>query len=83
MTTKTLTFAAAITAIAVSTTAFAGELPTYEANGFPVTPVQVGVLGAANVQQQATAPATTLTPVQASVLTPRKTKTATIGEVVR
>ncbi len=60
MTTKTLTFAAAITAIAVSTTAFAGELSTYEANGFPVTPVQVGVLGAANVQQQATAPATTL-----------------------
>ncbi len=58
MNTKTLTFAAAITAIAVSTTAFAGELPTYEANGFPVTPVQVGVLGAANVQQQATAPAT-------------------------
>lgn len=76
---KTLTFAAAITAIAVSTSAFAGELPTYEANGFPVSPVQVGVLGAANVQQQAAAPTTTLTAVQASVLTPRKTRTATVG----
>jgi hypothetical protein len=80
---KILSFAAAIMTIAVSTAAFAGELPTYEANGFPVTPVQVAVLGAAHVQQQATAPATTLTAVQASVLTPRKTKTATIGEVVR
>lgn len=80
MNTKTLTFAAAITAIALSTTAFAGELPTYEANGFPTTPVQVSVLGAANVEQQAAAPAATLTPVQASVLTPRKVKTATVGE---
>jgi hypothetical protein len=76
---KTLSFAAAITAIAVSTTAFAGELPTYEANGFPASPVQLSVLGAANVQQQATVP-TGLTPVQASVLTPRKMKTATVGE---
>lgn len=76
---KTFTFAAAITAVALSTSAFAGELPAYEANGFPVTPVQVGVLGAANVQQQATAPAATLTAHQASVLTPRKVKTATVG----
>ena len=80
MNTKTLTFAAAITAIALSTSAFAGELPTYEANGFPITPVQVGVLGAANVQQQAMVPAAVLTPVQASVLTPRKVKTAIVGE---
>lgn len=76
---KTLSFAAAIVAIATSTAAFAGELPTYEANGFPVSPVQVSVLGAANVQQQVTAPAATLSPVQASVLTPRKVKTATVG----
>ena len=76
---KTLSFAAAIVAIATSTAAFAGELPTYEANGFPVSPVQVSVLGATNVQQQVTAPAATLSPVQASVLTPRKVKTATVG----
>lgn len=77
---KTFTFAAAITAIVVSTSAFAGERPTYEANGLPVTPMQVSVLGGANVEQHVTAPATTLTAVQASVLTPRKLKTATVGE---
>jgi len=77
---KTLSFAAAVVAVAVNTAAFAGELPTYQANGFPATPVQVSVLGGAHVQQQATAPATTLTPVQVSVLTPRKVKTATVGE---
>ncbi|WP_424630518.1 hypothetical protein [Bradyrhizobium sp. SYSU BS000235] len=76
---KTLTFAAAVMATAVSTAAFAGELPTYEANGFPITPVQVGVLGGAHVQQQAAAPTGVLTAHQASVLTPRKTKTATVG----
>lgn len=80
MNTKTLTFAAAITAIVASTSAFAGERPTYEVNGFPATPLQVSVLGAANVEQRVTAPAATLTPVQASVLTPRKLKTATVGE---
>ncbi len=32
------------------------ELPSYEANGFPVSPMQVRVLGAAHVQQQETAP---------------------------
>lgn len=81
MNTKILSFAAAITTIAVSTAAFAGELPTYEANGFPLTPVQVSVLGAEHVQQQASVPAAVLTPHQASVLTPRKLKTATVGEV--
>jgi hypothetical protein len=81
MNSKILSFAAAITAIAASTAAFAGELPTYEANGFPATSVQVAVLGAAHVQQQATVPTGGLTPLQASVLTPRKMKTATVGEV--
>lgn len=80
MNSKTLSFAAAIT-LAASTSAFAGELPTFEASGFPATSVQVAVLGAAHVQQQASVPAGVLTPVQASVLTPRKVKTATVGEV--
>ena len=35
---KTLSIAAAILTIAGSTAAFAAELPTYEANGFPVSP---------------------------------------------
>jgi hypothetical protein len=79
---KTLSFAAAaIMTIAGSTAAFAGELPSYEANGFAATPVQVGVLGAAHVQQQATVPAGVLTAHQASVLTPRKAKRTTVGAV--
>jgi hypothetical protein len=80
ITVKKLTFsiAAAAFAIAGSTATFAAELPAYEANGFPVSPMQVRVLGAAHVQQDVTAPATTATVHQASVLTPRKMKTATV-----
>lgn len=74
---KTLSIAVAALAIAGSTAAFAGELPTYQANGIPVSPVQVRVLGANNVEQQVTAPAASVTAHQASVLTPRKVKTAT------
>lgn len=76
---KTLSIAAAILTIAGSTAAFAAELPSYEANGFPVSPTQVRVLGAAHVQQQETAPVAVATIHQASVLTPRNVKTATIG----
>ena len=61
-----------------STATFAAELPAYEANGIPASPVQVRVLGAAHVEQQVTASATSLTPLQANVLTPRKPKTATV-----
>ena len=74
---KTLSIAAALV-IAGSTAAFAAELPAYEANGIPVSPVQVSVLGAGHVDQQVTAPATSVTALQASVLTPRKLKTATV-----
>jgi hypothetical protein len=41
--------------------------------------LQVRVLGAAHVEQQASAPATSVTALQASVLSPRKLKTATVG----
>lgn len=75
---KTLSIAAAVLAIASSTATFAAELPAYEANGIPVSPVQVRVLGATHVEQQVTAPATSVTALQASVLTPRKVKTATV-----
>ncbi|PIT00467.1 hypothetical protein TSA1_06615 [Bradyrhizobium nitroreducens] len=76
---KTLSIAAAILAIAGSSAAFAAELPTYEANGFPVSPLQVRVLGAAHVEQQTAAPTTVASVLQAKVLSPRKVKTATVG----
>ncbi|MCK1395838.1 hypothetical protein [Bradyrhizobium sp. 1] len=75
---KTLSIAAAALVIAGSTATFAAELPAYEANGIPASPVQVRVLGANNVEQQVTAPPTSVTALQASVLTPRKLKTATV-----
>jgi hypothetical protein len=73
---KTLSIAAAILMIAGSTAAFAAELPTYEANGFPVSPLQVRVLGAAHVEQQAAAPTTIASVHQTGVLSSRKVKTA-------
>lgn len=75
---KTLSIAAAALVLAGSTAAFAAELPAYAVNGIPASPVQVRVLGANHVEQQVTAPATSVTPLQASVLTPRKVKTATV-----
>ena len=75
---KTLSIAAAVITIASSTATFAAELPAYEANGIPASPVQLRVLGAAHVEQQVTAPATSVTVLQASVLTPRTQKNATL-----
>ncbi|MDA9431129.1 hypothetical protein [Bradyrhizobium sp. CCBAU 51627] len=75
---KTMSIAAAVLAIAGSTATFAAELPTYDAYGIPASPVQVRVLGAAHVDQQVAAPATSVTALQASVLAPRKLKTATV-----
>ena len=52
-------------------------LPTYEANGLPISPVQVGLLGAANVREQSPT-AAMASPLQLQVLTPRpKLRTAT------
>lgn len=79
-----LSIAAAAILTAGGTAGFAAELPTYGANGFPISPVQVRVLGAANVQQQSPAATSTVTPVQLSVLTPRPKTTAaarTVGSV--
>ncbi|MCK1718560.1 hypothetical protein [Bradyrhizobium sp. 141] len=75
---KTLSIAAAILTIAGSTAAFAAELPTYETNGFPVSPLQVRVLGASHVEQQAAAPTKVASVHQAKVLSPRKVKTADV-----
>jgi hypothetical protein len=57
--------------------ASAQELPTYEANGFPITPLQVSILGcSAQVQERAPTPALAMdgmpaSPHQIAVLTPR------------
>lgn len=68
--------AAAVLAMTVAVGAVAAELPTYEKAGLPVSPVQVQVLGA-NAIQEASPTVASATPVQLSVLTPRrKIKTA-------
>ncbi|WP_371933072.1 hypothetical protein [Bradyrhizobium sp. CCGUVB23] len=81
MKTIPLTIAAAAMSVAAATAAFAAELPSYEANGFAASPVQVSLLGAAHVNQQA-ASTTAPSPHQVSVLTPRaKVTTATTAPV--
>ncbi|EJN07691.1 hypothetical protein PMI42_07706 [Bradyrhizobium sp. YR681] len=62
--------------IASSAGAFAGELPSYEVNSFPISATQVQVLGGAGVEEQSTAPAMIVagmpaSPAQVSVLSPR------------
>jgi hypothetical protein len=77
---KTSLSIAAIVAISIAagTAGFAAELPTYELKGLPISPVQVGLLGAANVQEQTPVPTSTASPHQLRVLTPRaKLTTAT------
>ena len=55
---------AAVLSIAGATAAFAAELPSYETTGFPISPVQVGVVGAANVQERSPVAISTVTPLQ-------------------
>ena len=63
--------------IAAATAGFAAELPTYEANGLPISAVQVGLLGAAHVQEQPSL-STAASPHQLRVLAQRpKLTTAT------
>lgn len=64
------------TMIAGSAGAFAGELPSYEVNSFPISATQVQVLGGTGVEEQSPAPAMIVggmpaSPVQMSVLSPR------------
>jgi len=58
-------------------TAEASELPTFEKFGFPITRIQVSVLGSADVQERSPIPMLTLggmpaSPHQVAVLTPRQ-----------
>jgi hypothetical protein len=76
-----LSLATAAMVTAYGASAMAAELPTYEVTGFPISPVQARVVGAANVQEQS--PAATLavdgmsaSPHQLSVLKPRAKRTA-------
>ncbi|WGD48868.1 hypothetical protein QA641_24835 [Bradyrhizobium sp. CB1650] len=71
------------TIAAVAALSFAGvtaglsaELPTYEAAGLPISPVQVAVLGGSHVQGQAQVSSNAATAHQLKVLTPRKLSTA-------
>jgi hypothetical protein len=74
-----LSIAAAAISFTGATAGFAAELPSYEASGLPISAVQVRVLGAANLQEQTSVPASTVTPLQLSVLTPRAKAAAATG----
>jgi hypothetical protein len=80
--------AAAMLAMTAASGALAAELPSYEKAGLPVSAVQLQVMGAENVQE-ASPVATSLSPVQLSVLTPRKKiktaqgRTETVGRDIR
>lgn len=83
-----ITATAAMISAAAGTAGFAAELPSYQAAGLPISPVQLQVLGGANVSQQSPVQTSTVTSHQLSVLTPRtKLKTAasaqTIGRSIR
>ena len=65
----TLSIATAVISIAGGTAAFAAELPTYELTGFPISPVQLQLLGAANVGERS--PTGAASPHQGRVLTAR------------
>jgi len=70
--------AAALISMAGGTAGFAAELPTYQSAGLPISAVQSGVLGAANVQEQSPVQTSAASPHQLKVLTPRtKMTTAT------
>jgi hypothetical protein len=71
-------FAALVTVIANGIdAAAAAELPTYESAGFPITGLQVSVIGSSHVQEAPSVPTLTLrgmpaSPHQIEVLTARR-----------
>lgn len=78
---KQMLLMAAIAATMVGSGARAGELPTFELTGFPITRHQVAVMGAQDVQEQSATPTLTFggmpaSPHQIAVLTPRRSMTA-------
>lgn len=76
--TSLLIAAAALAFVTGGAAGFAAELPTYAAAGLPISTVQVQVLGAAEVREQAPVATSAASPHQMMVLTPRtKMTTAT------
>ena len=85
-----LSIAAALV-IAGGASARAAELPSFEVAGFPISPVQVQLLGGANVAEQTPVGGVAASPHQIGVLTPRprptvaaiSTAATTVGVAVR
>ena len=71
----TLSIAATVIAIAGGTAAFATELPTYERTGFPISPVQLQLLGPAHVQERSPTATFAASPHQVHVLRARRLTT--------
>jgi hypothetical protein len=79
---KTALSIAAAISIGARTAGFAAELPTYEVNGFPISPVQLQVLGGTNVREQLAASTVMTSPGQQGVATPLpKLNTATAAPI--
>jgi len=76
----TLSIAAAAAAlIAASSAGFAGELPSYQVAGFPISPVQAQVLERANVHEQV--PTSAISPQLLNVPTQPKKMAAASSSV--
>lgn len=74
--------AAAVISMAGGTAGVAAELPTYEAAGLPISAVQVQVLGAANVREQAPVPISAASPqTQLTTATAAPTRTETARSI--
>jgi hypothetical protein len=67
----TVSIVAAVLSIAAGSAAFATELPTYERTGFPISPVQLQLLGLANVAERSPTATVAASPHQLHVLTTR------------
>jgi len=83
---KMLLTAAIAAATMVGSGAGAGELPTFDLTGFPITRHQVAVLGAQGIQEQSANPTLMFggmpaSPHQITVLTPRPSMTAKAAAV--
>ena len=83
---KTRFLMVAIATAMVGSSAGAGELPTFELTGFPMTRHQVAVMGAQGVQEQSAEATLTFgrmpaSPHQIAVLTPRAGVTAKAAAV--
>jgi hypothetical protein len=81
-------FAVAGVMIASEAAAFAGELPSYEAKSFPISTMQVQVLGGAGVEEQSATPAMIVagmpaSPAQVLVLSPRVRRLASAESATR